>query len=111
MKGGLEQISKRKRAYAKPGMFPHPKKWIRFLDRFLLVVAVIGPLSALPQIFKIYFLKSAGDISLITWSFWAAGNLPWILYGIVHKEKPIIIAYSLWFITNMIIIIGVLIYS
>jgi hypothetical protein len=35
----------------------------------------------------------------------------WFTYGLVHREKPIIIMYSLWFISNSLIFIGVLLYG
>lgn len=111
MAGGVHHIYKRKRVHKKLEEYPHPKKWVRWFDRFLLIFAVIGPLAAFPQVFKIYYLQSAGDLSLITWGLLSLGNIPWIIYGFVHKEKPIMVAYISWFIVNLAIIIGILIYS
>lgn len=108
--GGIHHLHKRKRIHQKLEKYPHPKKWIKILDNFLLIIAVIGPLNNLPQIIKIFALKSSSGVSTLTFSLFSLFNIPWIIYGIVHKEKPIIIAFSLWFITNMIVVIGTLIY-
>ncbi len=91
--------------------FPHPHAGVRFLDNFLLVVAVIGPLVNFPQIFKIFTLKTAAGVSALTFSLFAFFDIPWIIYGWVHKEKPIIISYTLWLMTNMAVVAGTLIYS
>ena len=57
----LHHISKRKRAYKKLPTYPHPKTLIRWFDNFLLIIAVLGPLIAIPQIVKIYTLKQQQD--------------------------------------------------
>jgi uncharacterized protein with PQ loop repeat len=106
----IHHLHKRKRIHEKSEKYPHPKPWIRFLDNFLLVVAVIGPLANIPQIIKIFTLKSSTGVSTWTFAFYAIFNIPWIIYGIVHKEKPIVIAYVLWLITNSIVIFGTFIY-
>mgnify|MGYP002826002931 CR=1 FL=1 len=107
----IHHIHRRKRLHQKLEKYPHKNKWINFLDKLLLIVAIIGPLMTLPQIFKIYYLKSAAGVSILTWSLYSVFNVPWLIYGIVHREKPIIIAYSGWIITNLIVIIGTLLYG
>src|SRR3989344_9687617 len=97
---GLHHIHKRKRYYQNLEPYPHPKKWINNLDKFLIIVAFIAPLTTLPQIFNIIISKQAGSISALTWSLYAIFNIPWVFYGFVHKEKPIIIMHILWLIMN-----------
>jgi len=106
----IDHIHKRKRVHQKLEKYPHPNKWIKFLDRFLIIVAVVGPLMVLPQILKIFMLKDAMGVSALSWGLFALFDIPWIIYGAVHKEKPIIIAYSLWLVTNLIVVVGALIY-
>ena len=106
----LHHLHKRKRVHIKLERYPHPNKWIRFLDNFLLVVAVIGPMANIPQIIKIFTLKTSIRVSTLTFTFMTIFNIPWIIYGIVHKEKPIVIAYVLWLITNLIVVAGTFIY-
>jgi uncharacterized protein with PQ loop repeat len=110
MNGGILHIHKRKRVHQKLEKYPHPDKFKRVLDKILLVVAVVGPLMSLPQIIKIYYYHNAASISTITFSSFILFNILWLTYGIVHKEKPIIIAYILWMISNISIVIGSLIY-
>jgi uncharacterized protein with PQ loop repeat len=104
-------IHKRKRVHQKLEKYPHPNPWINFLDRLLIVLAVIGPMTNIPQIAKIYIEKNASGLSLLSWLLYFFLSIPWILYGIVHKEKPIIISSSLWAVTDFIVIIGILLYA
>lgn len=110
----IQHLHKRKRATKKEEVlhtYPSKKFWIKFLDRLLLVVAAIAPLTSLPLIFRIYSTQSAGDLSLLTWGLWISLTIPWILYGFVHKVKPIIITNTLWFIIHTITITGIILYS
>ncbi|MCD4666507.1 hypothetical protein K8R47_01705 [archaeon] len=104
-------LHKRKRIHQKLEKYPHKNKWVRFLDRFLLFLAIVGPLINAPQVFRIFDLKNAGGLSIVTWSLYAIFDIPWVIYGIVHKEKPIVIGYTLWFFTNILIIVGILMYG
>jgi uncharacterized protein with PQ loop repeat len=90
--------------------YPHPNKWIKFLDRFLIVVAVVGPLMAIPQVFQIFAYKDATGVSALSFSLFTLFDVPWIFYGLIHKDKPIIFAYSLWFIINAVIVVGAVLY-
>ncbi len=107
----LRHIHKRKRKHQKEHEpYPSERKGIRFLDRLMFVIAIAGPFANLPQVLRVFMRHSAGDISSFSYFFFTLFNIPWICYGIVHKDKPITIAYILWFITNLSILIGSLIY-
>jgi len=104
-------ISKRKRISQKLESYPSKNFWIRFLDKFLIIIAVIAPLTTIPQIITLYTLRQAAGLSIYSWSAWTILDIPWIIYGIVHKEKPITIAYILWFLMNLSVVIGILLFS
>lgn len=86
-------------------------KWIRLLDRFLVVIAVLCPLTSLPQLVKIIFEKSAAGVSIATWTLLAFLAIPWLVYGLVHRDKPIILSYLLWFILDTAVVVAALMYS
>jgi uncharacterized protein with PQ loop repeat len=107
----LHHIHKRKRANSqKLKAYPHPNKWINFLDKFLVVVACITPMVTIPQIYSIYWLHQAAGVSAVTWFLFCVGNIPWLLYGIVHKAKPIVLSSIIWFVVNLTVAIGAAIY-
>ena len=111
MQNRIGHIHQRKRKYQKLEEYPSPNKWIRFLDKFLLVIAVIGPLMLMPQIIKIFSSKNAAGISVLSWSLFTLLDIPWIVYGFVHKEKQIIVSSILWFLLNMVVIFGAVKYG
>ena len=99
-------IHQRKRIHEKHEPYPHPDPNIRRLDQIVMVVSFIYPLTAIPQILKIWSTQDASGISLITWSLWLVLAMPMLAYGIAHKTKPLIFMYSLWIIMHAIIILS-----
>ena len=91
--------------------YPHPSRWGRFLDNLLVAIAIVGPAATIPQIISIFSSHSAGEVSLFSWLVYTILDVPWIVYGFVHKEVPIITAYTLWFLVNGAVVVGVLIYG
>jgi MtN3 and saliva related transmembrane protein len=68
-------------------------------------------LACLPQIYKIYKRKSAKDISAISYSFFTAGGIIWLLYGIELKSSAVIISNTLSATTSIIVLIGWFLYG
>jgi uncharacterized protein with PQ loop repeat len=87
----------------------HKEKWKKNLDKLLLVIAVVMPLMTLPQIYKILLFRDASGVSPLTWGLYFIFSIPWLAYGIVHQEKPIIITYSLWLILDAIVAVSALV--
>jgi uncharacterized protein with PQ loop repeat len=108
---GLHHLNKRKRVHKKLQKYPHPRRWIRLLDRILLVVAIVGPMAMIPQLWQIYFYRDATGVSVFSFLMFAIFNVFWIGYGMAHKERPILLTYFLWFTMNLAVAIGALIYG
>lgn len=87
------------------------KRQITTVDRLMAVAAIIHPLTALPQVFKIYSTQNVLGISLWTWLGFMLLGIIFLLYGIVHKIRPFILTQLLWFIIDFMIVIGIIIYS
>jgi uncharacterized protein with PQ loop repeat len=85
--------------------------YIVFLDKLTFIAGVVGPFTVLPQIYTIFTTHSAAGVSLTTWFLIFIVTFPWILYGIAHKEKSIIVSFILWEIVNLTVVIGVLLYG
>ncbi len=85
--------------------------YLIFLDKLTFIVGVIGPFTVLPQIYTIFNTHSAKGVSLITWLLIFIVTFPWILYGLAHKDKSIIVSFTLWEVVNLSVVIGVLRYS
>ncbi len=95
----------------KQGIKPTPDTpYIRFLDKTTFIAGVIGPFTVLPQIWGIFSTHSAAGVSLTTWLLIFIVTLPWVFYGIAHKDKSIIVSFMLWEIANAAVVVGVLMY-
>jgi len=108
--GMLWHLHLRKRISKALEPYPSRHFWKWLLDGVVYTVGIIGPVMALPQILLIYGGRDATGVSSVAWFSWALMDIPWILYGIVHKERPIIITYTLWLACNVLIGIGAIIY-
>ena len=82
----------------------------RLLDKLVYVFIFVSPLMTIPQIWKIWIDRTVEGVSVITWAGYIIPALFWIIYGIEHKEKPIMILYVLWIFIYFVIISGVLLY-
>ncbi len=107
----LHHIHQRKRASGRSRHpFPAQSKNIRWLDKVVLVAGIVSPAMMLPQLWLIYSEKNAAGIEPVSWISFTLLNIPWIIYGLVHKEAPFVLTYILWFITNALVFIGAVIY-
>ena len=88
----------------------HSKKSVKIIDRWVMVVGILAPFTALPQIYRILVLKNAQEVSFSTWALFIIMSLFWLVYGIAHEEKPIIINNSLWIIMDIFILLLILVY-
>lgn len=111
MFSALHHLHIRKRIHQKHEVFPSSRPLIRVIDFFIYAGGIIGPFVALPQLLEIWVRKNASGISVATWTGYCVLTSFWILYGVVHKEKPIVVANIVWLFFNIAITIGAAIYQ
>lgn len=86
------------------------KQEITVIDRLMSMAAVIHPLTAIPQVYKIYSTHNVTGISIWTWIGFMSLGIIFLAYGIVHRIKPFIVTQVLWFIVDSLVVLGVLMY-
>ena len=109
--GAVHHFHIRKRIHQKHEKYPHPNKLKRFFDKLIYVAVIAGPIMSLPQLFRIWFTKSAIGVSFASWSSFAVLSLIWMSYGFLHKQKPIIYTSMGSIIIQILIAVSVLVYS
>lgn len=82
-----------------------------FFDYIVYFFTVVTPLFELPQAYTIYANKSAEDVSLLTWGFFLIDNLVWIVYAIKRKVIPLLVTTILYLIFEVVIVVGIILYS
>ena len=108
---GLHHYHIRKRIFKNRDKYPSKDKIKRTMDHLIYFVAIFGPIMTLPQIWKIWVDKSVSGVSLITWSAYLITACLWLTYGIIHREKPIIVSNILWLILKLSVVVGVILYN
>jgi len=88
-----------------------PSLYLRFLDKTTFVAGILGPFTVLPQIYQIFTTHNASGVSSISWFLMFVVTLPWVFYGIAHKDKAIIISFILWEVVNFLVVMGALLYG
>ncbi|MFA6462187.1 MAG: hypothetical protein WCV90_08050 [Candidatus Woesearchaeota archaeon] len=111
LKGVEHHQHLRKRIHLQHQAYPHPSKGVRYLDRLIYCISIVGPFTTVPQIYDIYSQQNAVGVSLITWSLYALLGIPMLIYAMVHKVKPLIIMYSLWLVIYAFVLTGIVMYS
>ena len=86
------------------------KKQTTFIDKFIYVAAIAYPLTTIPQIVTIFVDRSSANVSLATWVLYDIFTIVFLWYAISKKIKPLVLEYSLWIVTQTIVVIGILIY-
>lgn len=81
------------------------------IDLLIYIAAFVGPLALLPQVLNVYVTRDASGLFLPTWFMFGALNFLWILYGRVHREKPIVITNSALMVLNFSVAIGILLFG
>jgi uncharacterized protein with PQ loop repeat len=65
----------------------------------------------IPQLTTIWIDKHVSGVSVITWIGFLLGSSFWLCYGVVHKEKPIILTNGLYVIIQFFIVLGLFLYG
>jgi len=81
------------------------------MDHSIYLIGILAPLMGGTQALKIWTEKTADGIAIQFFAFNVFANIFWLTYGVLHKEKPIIMMYSLWLVVNISIVTGTVIYS
>ena len=81
----------------------------RVLNLLILILAVVEPLFTLPQTYNVWILHDTAGVSLTTWSFFTLASAVWTLYGLAIKNRPLIIASTLWTLLQGLLVAGLLV--
>jgi uncharacterized protein with PQ loop repeat len=108
---GLYHLHLRARGARETEPYPARKVSLWVLDIIVLTAGVIGPLMTIPQILKIIVLHNAAGISTLTWGMYALLDIPWIVYGIAHASRPILLTYILWFLVNTFVAVEAILFG
>ncbi len=82
----------------------------KFIKHTIYIFSIGGPVMTIPQVTKIFMDHTAAGLSLLTWGSYLFFAFFWMNYGILIKNKPIIIANALGMVINFLTLLGIIIY-
>ncbi|MCB1307750.1 MAG: SemiSWEET family sugar transporter [Leptospiraceae bacterium] len=74
-------------------------EWVGFGAALLTTIAFV------PQLYRVYQLKSAHDVSYLTYMILCTGVFLWLVYGILLNDLPLILANAI----TLVIALGILV--
>lgn len=81
----------------------------KLFERFMLLFATIEPIATIPQILEIWQHKNIEGVSMLTWFFYMLTSCVWLIYGIIRKDKPLIVSGVLWVASQGLVVIGLMV--
>ena len=108
---GIHHRHKRKKQTILKRLFsPRNAKFKKRVDEFAYISGVLTPIFTIPQLLEIWIGQTTEGVSSVTWVSYLMLSLFWTFYGIVHKEKPIIVMYASQAFVQIFIIVGIVIF-
>ncbi len=81
------------------------------VDRLTYAAAIIEPIITLPQAIQIFRTGNAEGVSILSWLGYELLQIIWLWYGIVHKDKVIILYSVLYAFVQAAVIAGAILYG
>jgi uncharacterized protein with PQ loop repeat len=82
----------------------------KLLTLIISVVAIVSPIMTVPQVYQIFNSQTAAGVSPISWFAYTITSIIWFYYGIIHKEKPIIVNSVIGGILSACVLFGALLF-
>ena len=78
--------------------------------RLLMIPLSIGvPLLDIPQLLQVWISHRTTGVNIWTWGGYSVTSLAWLAYGIVQKDKMIIISEALFMVLDGLVALGLLV--
>ena len=83
----------------------------RYYEKYMFVVGIFGQAVFYAQALKIYSTQSADDVSMVGFSFGLVSVSSWLIYGMLLKNRVLIISNIIAVIGAAMVILGILLYG
>jgi uncharacterized protein with PQ loop repeat len=79
-------------------------------DDGMYAVALVSPVLTLPQVLLIWNQHQTAGVSLFTWSAYTVLSVIWLVYGVLQKQKPLILSQGFALVVDVVVVLGLLIF-
>jgi uncharacterized protein with PQ loop repeat len=80
------------------------------INTLAYVIGVVGNFAVIPQIIKAWQGPAPG-LAVLTWLMFIGFGVIWLVYAVVHKQKPLIFAQIVGLSCNTLVVIGWVIHN
>lgn len=87
----------------KPKTFREKETMI--VDDMAYIIGIGGNIAVIPQIIRVWSGPAPG-LAILTWLLFIFFGLIWLVYAILHNQKPLIAAQVVSLACNIIVVIG-----
>jgi len=84
---------------------------MKFYEQYMKIIGPIGNVMFYLQAYKIFICKSSESVSAPAFFISIIGLSSWLLYGILLKNKPLIIANGFGVIGAILTFVAILFYG
>lgn len=101
-------------------VFLHPRHHRRKIDArqgvlstfnsCMYLVALISPVMTVPQFVLVWAHRQTAGLSLATWSAYTLASLLWLAYGLMQRQKPLVLSQALLLVLDFSIVLGVVLH-
>jgi uncharacterized protein with PQ loop repeat len=75
------------------------------IDMMAYVVGIGGNIAVVPQI-VLAWSSDAPGLAIATWTMFSGIGIIWLVYAILHKQKPLIVAQITGLSCNLLVVAG-----
>ena len=83
----------------------------KIFNYYMIVIGILGQLVFFAQAYKIFTSRSAGDVSRLGFSLGLVSVTSWLIYGIIFKSFPLIIANTIAVVGCIAVLFGIYLYG
>jgi len=89
----------------------HKVKFAKYYEKYMLAMGILGQSLFYVQALKIFISCSAKDVSLLGFTLGLVSVSSWLIYGIMIKNKVLVISNAVAVVGAFLVILGVLIHG
>jgi len=83
---------------------------VRTMDALAYMASFTSLFFTLDQVRIIWLEHTTAGVSLLSWTFYTVSAAVWLCYGLVHRERIIIVVNSFAVVANGCIVLGLLVW-
>lgn len=77
-------------------------------EHVIRLIAVIGPLTGLPQAVNVWIYGEVVGVSVVSWLLFMVFSCLWLAHAIRRQDRALAVSNLLWIVVDVIIILGVM---